>query len=229
MCRTSSSRSRSGNSEPQQERAFALKWLAARNLPALVMAGVNITGYKPVGIEFQANGAEPPSNSGLYSWVQLVNGDVLHQLDQNGRGACTGGPSSPQLDLKYPYIGEISTKGVPNDTATDAPESLLQPTWGERERVFSATMYLMWTPTKDNNCTNGTACTIPVPLGLLNWNINGDTFNTLITNYNNSGTTWGMNSTCGYPKNNNQEQVTFSPGTAYPLWGATYKGVQQCP
>jgi hypothetical protein len=198
-------------------------------VPALVMAGVVISGYKPVGIEFQANGNEPSTHPGLYSWVQLVNGDALQQLDYFGRGACTGGPSSgdPQLDNSFPYIGIISTKGVSNDTATDAPESLLQHTWGERERVFNATMYLIWTPDKDNNCTNGNACTIPVPLGSLNWNLNGDTVNTLITNYGNSGTTFGVN--CAYPKKNGDEQVTFTPGTAYPIWHFTYSGVQQCP
>jgi hypothetical protein len=30
-------------------------------------------------------------------------------------------------------------------------------------------MYLMWTPTEDPGCTGGAACTIPVPLGYVNW------------------------------------------------------------
>jgi hypothetical protein len=198
--------------------------------PQLILVGLNNPNGGSTGIQFLAAGSEPSSNPGVYSWIQLVNSDVLHLLDSNGRGQCTGGPpsGSPELDTSYPYgkagITLYSTH-VTNDTALDSPGWPVTQSEGEVERVFNATMYLMWTPNQDSECNSGT-CTVPVPLGSLqNWNLNGDAINTLNPIYNQ--TTWGLN--CEYPRTNGQEQVTFSPGTSYPTWTATYSGVQQCP
>jgi hypothetical protein len=193
----------------------------------MLLDGITANNGSTAGIQFQAVGTEPADNLGTYNWVQLVF-DSRQQLDPNFRGTCPGGPTLHTLDLDggYPYgyfnnakLGNVfqSPGGAPNDTATDAPAALLQSTMGEVARSFSATMYLMWTPNADPNCTTGNACTIPVPLGSLNWNLNGDTINTLNKIYNQ--TTWGLS--CYYPGYQGaKEQVTFSPGTSYPQWGA---------
>jgi hypothetical protein len=106
----------------------------------LTILGVPVSGGQ-VGIEFQALGQLPQNNQGQYSWIQLINNDVLQVGDNGvgGRGACTplaagGGLASyPILDTNYPYSAVLQTNGVPNDTATDNPGKVLSASNGSSE------------------------------------------------------------------------------------------------
>ncbi len=132
------------------------------------------------GITFMASASHLPPNQGAYTWVQLVNSDQIQIISRAGSGML---PSSfagpPELDLTYPYQ-VVYTTNLTNDTAKDSPYIPLPPTWGELQRGFSATMYLMWDPTLPTGCISDSTCTsIPVPLGTVSWGWTGDVINTL--------------------------------------------------
>lgn len=211
--------------------------------PTLLLWGVQVPGGNETGIMFQASATPPSGNTGAYSWVQLVNSDVLNQEGNFFRGACTGGPSAsnPQLDLSYPYSTTMSSQNavIPDDIATDNPEYVLKQVWGEAARHFTATMYLMWTPTAASACPTGGSgpCTIPVPLGSVNvsmpWNFSGDTINTLSTEKGVNGTTWMMNYD-GQPSTPSFQgsQPDTDSNNGFPTWGSPSpykKNAQTCP
>jgi hypothetical protein len=192
---------------------------------------INVTPQQIVGISFSAAGTEPANNAGVYSWVQLITNLNSEMLKFNYRGACPGvkiTPDSPKLDTEYPYGG--TTPGVvfqikvKNDVAADSPGAGLGPGFGEIAEIFNASMYLMWTPNADSNCTDGGSCVVPVPLGSVAWSFQGDSINTLVQNASN--TTWILN--YGYPSAAAGEQATFAPATGYPQWIGTAATGQTC-
>ena len=130
------------------------------------------------------------------------------------------------MDKAYPYgydqqgdsTNTVYTTTVSNDTAKDGPLLSLASIYGEEERWFQATMYLMWAPAANPNCGNGVACTIPVPQGQVGWSFSGDAINTLQPQVNNGipYVQWVLN-----PNNcsgGNAQQ--YQPSTAYPQWTA---------
>jgi hypothetical protein len=141
--------------------------------PAITSAGLQFGGTSTnVGIEWTASAMAP---SGSFTWVQLITGDVITETPSGGGAVQTCYPPEvptpgvfPGLDTAYPYP-IVNASGT---TANDNPSVGLPSGYDKVSRAFSATMNLMWTPTAASECT-GDACTIPVPLGYLNWKFNG--------------------------------------------------------
>jgi hypothetical protein len=189
------------------------------------------------GIEFRAdNFTIPNDNQGSFQWVQVIDTDKITTWQPPGtKSSCSpfdpqGG--TPQLDNSYPYgngfPGTVTTdcpQCVPNNRATDSPGSSLAFLNGETQHIFSATMYLEWTPNKDSACTTGNDCTIPVPMGNIPWKWEGDAINTKQTQGNT--TTWSFASGC--PKPGTVENPKFTkPNISFPNFGyVTWNGKTQ--
>ncbi|MCC7157777.1 MAG: hypothetical protein IT161_24565 [Bryobacterales bacterium] len=204
--------------------------LVNAGVPGMYLAGVQFqTGQ--VGILFQTPALPAPGNNGTYHWVQIVNSDQIRLRNQDGVLTCLSPAGFPALDNHYPYGtpgGSLFSVNRPNDTATDNPAINLTSTWGEAQRLFSATMYLMWDPTLPAGCTAATAtnastCTsIPVPLASVAWQFPGNAINTLQTQPPPNGTTWLV--PCG-PGQAGQ-CAAVAPGTdprqSFPQWNKTF-------
>jgi hypothetical protein len=108
------------------------------------------------GILFTASGTQP--GSGKYFFVQLLTTDTT--TDTNSSGAKVVCTTTVGIDQSYPYAGQPTST-----TATDAPEAPLPSTYVTVNRVFNATMYLMW--------QSSTANSIPVTIGYQSWQFNG--------------------------------------------------------
>jgi hypothetical protein len=122
------------------------------------------------------------------------------------------------LDITYPYgVGADGTPitsctqnpatvnttnpNLPCDTATDSPAFPLDIHLGERQGSFNATMYLEWIPLADTTCITksnpgNNPCTIPAPLGSINWHWLGDAIDTLQPNPGTGYEFWVMNPNC---------------------------------
>ena len=107
------------------------------------------------------------------------------------------GPSSG-IDRTYPFFNITFT------STHDTPGAILPSDWGERDRQFDATMYLMWDPgTGPADChtastdpdtrvqTSSNCTSIPIPLGSVEWKWNTCGINTLSVQP--GGTTWLKN------------------------------------
>jgi hypothetical protein len=106
-----------------------------------------------------------------------------------------------------------------NDTAQDSPFSALAVGQGEFSRSFSATMYLEWVPIADGSCTAGSICTVPVPLGSVNWQWQGSATDTLRPETDTNGVAYKLwlHNSCGDTQNNGG----FQPGGVLPQWSST--------
>jgi hypothetical protein len=166
----------------------------------------NISGAVPpcpaglkgaAGIVFTPQGTQP-TGGGAFSFVQLINSDTTTYSETAGTETCT---HNPDLDTGYPY--PLNASGQ----ATDSPLYALPSTYTSTSRSFNATMYLMWTPNPASGCPNGSACTIPVPLGYQNRQFSG------------SATQPQSNSTWGNPMGSGGPSGSFvtSP-LEYPFW-----------
>src|SRR5581483_8116562 len=128
--------------------------------PPVVGFGVYGTTGSPIiaGIDFFMGAMSPAGNVGTFQWVQLINTDQILQVVGTGtqtRRPNTRTPSgqdpegTPELDNFYPYpiLANLNTRDSPAVGLVSE---------GEKQRTFSATMYLMWDPTLN---LDGTACT----------------------------------------------------------------------
>ncbi len=87
---------------------------------------------------FEANSGQAPS-SGEWFWVQLVNSNQEEEVESDCSWDYPAQPQSQSgLDTSYPY-----TEGVSN--VNDIPHSPMSG-YGECQRSFQATMYLMGFP-----------------------------------------------------------------------------------
>jgi hypothetical protein len=127
----------------------------------------------------------------------------------------------------------------PFDTPNDSPDETLvgqvgQVGYGEYQRAFSATMYMMWDPTLNLNGSGCTAATtagtgpnggppfvstpsscsgsIPVPITLVKWEWAGCAVNTLNQVLSNAG--WSIQAGCG----NFTPSTSVGSNGAYPQW-----------
>jgi hypothetical protein len=160
------------------------------------------------GIIFTASASATPP--GAFSFVQLINfaNTTYHQsngtpcLNNIGFGY-DGGTGT------YPYGNAITPPGTSNaPTSTDdSPSDPLFSDDNEVTSSFSATMYVMWTP-------SGVPGPIPVPLGSVAWGYSGDAIQ-------NTGTgVWSIN-----PQTTSQGNAgLFAPSNTYPTWGAVDLG-----
>jgi hypothetical protein len=163
--------------------------------------GGSTTNY---GIVITASDS-PSSPAGKFTWVQLITGDTYTRTPSNGGALLTCHPSEiptvgvfPGLDTTYPYQ-IVNSAGT---TVNDNPSIGLPSGYNKSTRTFSATMYLMWTPTAASGCT-GSSCTIPVPEGYVSWSFNGTA--TLTNNV------WSVTSSSS---NGN----AFVANSSYPTW-----------
>src|SRR5713226_9198604 len=119
--------------------------------PAIGLGGTSSN----IGIKFDISATTqlPPSNPGVYSFVQLVTGNTFSFRYSTGTAVrtCTTG-----LDKSYPY-GLAPTNAR---STNDSPGIEFLPTYSELVWTFNAAMYLMWTPDPAPGCT-GSACVIP--------------------------------------------------------------------
>jgi hypothetical protein len=193
-----------------------------RNGLGLYLLGLPFQGLQ-AGIILTTNAPPALGNKGAYSWVQIITENQVQVRTAAGPGNCVSPVVYPALDTGYPY----GTAGVslfsilaPNDTATDNPGSSLLAGWGESQRVFSATMYLMWNP--------ASAGSIPVPVASIPWQFTGDAINTLAQTGN--GTTWTV--PCGPGAAGRCAAVAAGtpPLQSFPLWETAYTNQKwNCP
>ena len=214
------------------------------NLPNMLNESP-IAGSTQPGIKFQADPNQtayfPPSNPGLYSWVQLVD-----HLKTETRGPTGLSPvvdsiadagAGSQLDGTYPYgtlgdgtaVGTVTSNGAPNNTAVDNPGVFLFS--AEVAHAQNSTMFLMWTPNVAGACNDGTdpsPCAVPVPLGSISWQWSGDAIDTLrqAIGTDSQGTfsyvQWIVN--CGSASNMGSpfEYGFQTLGPPYPVWTQTH-------
>jgi len=117
--------------------------------------GCSGTTTGTTGILFTASGSQP--GTGNFLFVQLLTTDTTTYTSSSGTETCT---TTAGIDKNYPYQGQPTPT-----TATDAPETPLPSTKNTVNRVFQATMYLIWQST--------TASSIPFTIGFQSWGSNG--------------------------------------------------------
>jgi hypothetical protein len=169
--------------------------------PALELGG----SAANLGIKFTISATPPGTNSGAFSFVQIVTKSPVQRRVGAQSPLCSLGTG---LDKSYPYGMD------PNDPSStnDNPGVPLQAGDAETAFSFAATMYLMWSPSPASACAAGSACAIPVPLGLWNWSWGGDAINTLDPGQGPQG--WlPIAGGCSAPT-----ATKFQPSTQYPAW-----------
>jgi hypothetical protein len=189
--------------------------------PSMILFGVQVPGGV-AGISFLASAVLPQSNSGAYSWAQILKQDQLTlRTGGNSNPICNPLSGVPALDLNYPY-GALTTTNVPNDTATDNPISPLISSSGspyyETTRSFSATMYLLWNPTSTGS--------IPVPLASMDWQFKADAINTGMAQQNGTQFILGCQYASGAACHVTIPSQEANQG--YPTWGAVADGTLSC-
>jgi hypothetical protein len=197
--------------------------LAFAGMPAPAQVGQGLDG-----IILQADPQPPSAPSGTYSWVQVLNYDTIQVITSAGsadRSPTSAGPFVPPvLDNRYPY-GSTYSVNATNDLVVDVPALPLCQQWGEAARSFSATMYLLWTPDAGASGCSGGACTIPIPLGSVNWQWSGDAINTLLP-FLPSGAGYTVAAPgCGSPL----QTAGFVSASMYPSWTAVSTYTFTCP
>lgn len=179
--------------------------------PVLQFGGVSGSN---VGIAMTASATAPPGN---FTWVQRIMGDVTTETPSAGGAVQTCYPPEvpavgvfPGLDTKYTY--PIVNRAL--TTAYDNPSVGLSNSYKKVSRAFSAMMTLMWTPWQPPECT-GYACTIPVPLGYVNWKVSAT------AELNEKGT---------WVPSGNWSASKFVASSSYPTWTnwVKYKGPLVC-
>jgi hypothetical protein len=178
----------------------------------LVMAfGNSALGGQQPGITLNASAVLPSGNQGQYSWIQVLTTYNWHFVNAQGRWVCP-------LDASPEGDGGI-TLGATFEDNPFVPATL---DLGETEALFKAMAYLMWTPDAASGCS-GTACTIPVPLALLNWSWTADAINTRPSQADGSG--W-IKTGC----ENCASDAIAQPTAAHPEWTSnTSEGCQPAP
>jgi hypothetical protein len=149
---------------------------------------------------------DTPLPAGKYSFVQTIAHDtVTYQFGMSSH-AC---PTYPGLDAKYPY--PKSTDDPEKRTTYDSPGVPLSSSLSGVQRTFRATMYLLWTSTKDG--------AIPVPISSQDWQISGA--HTQNSSYK-TGEVWDDPRWQALgPIGDMVDYVNTSPGTTpygYPTW-----------
>jgi hypothetical protein len=142
----------------------------------------NKANAKP-GMSF--NATIPKSPSGSYLFVQLIQQQTFDRQEQLQRDICTStdsggnvldGTNPPVLDTQYPYgTASSSSTAVSTNDTPGIPLNLIA-YWEVAGLTFNARMYLMWMPQARSACQTQ-ACTIPIPIGYVDWSWTGDTVN----------------------------------------------------
>jgi hypothetical protein len=184
------------------------------------------------GITFTGSVANPsPSGlAGTFLWVQLLPSITSTQNDNinilgtspasTGRIVTTAG-----LDKQYPASAGLSSQDSPAGPISNDQEL---------NRIFTATMYLLWDPTLSaagqSTCraaappnSASTCASIPVPIGYVSWGFAADVIQTL-KNQVSTGTTWIFNCSSISPPSPSFHSITNvsqENGYGYPTWTAT--------
>jgi hypothetical protein len=176
-----------------------------------------------------------PGGQNVAFFVQLINYDnEQDRLLSSQTTTCNLPADPPALDGEFPFpTNPTHQAGVdPNLATADSPGMALAlpseepgkaaiPVLVEAQRLFSATMYLMWYPLSPviPNCSGPGECSIPVPLGSITWTFAGDAIDTLQIQADNA-TTFVLN-TCSKCTSPSMQFVPASIGQAnygYPTW-----------
>jgi hypothetical protein len=195
-------------------------------VPTLSIGNIDAT----TGMAFIATMSAPGDQNTAF-FVQLINqDDDKSQMSSGSPGVCNGPANAPALDHEFPYP-PISTNlaNVDGNLSTaDSPSVLLDnEIESEEQRLFSATMYLMWYPTTP--CNPSFECAMPAPLGSITWTYGQDAINTgQVQNVLNTGTTiqndtpWILEacSQCTCPSMTFIPSVVSLPNYGYPTWTA---------
>lgn len=187
------------------------------------------------GMTFDAQMSAPGDDNRAF-FVQLINYDNSVDLLASGDSkTCNGPANAPALDSGFPYRnfnGSLSTSDSPEEPLGD-PAAPTVPYSMEGNRVFSATMYLMWLPANSippsPPANFNFELSIPVPLGSITWTYGGDAINTLqLQNTTNGGTTtlndttYVLNHCSGCTSASMQfiPSSSSQPHLGYPTWTA---------
>jgi hypothetical protein len=169
--------------------------------------GSNAIGGPP-GITLTGSANRPSANQGQYSWIQVLTKYNWRYVNAQGRWVCP-------LDASPEGDGGV----VPGAIFEDTPWVFATPDLGETAVTFEAKAYLMWTPNQAAGCT-GSACTILVPLALLNWSWTADAINTRPDDATGGGWIFTGCQNCS-------SDVTAQPTGVHPEWkGNTSQGCQ---
>ncbi len=169
-----------------------------------------------VGIAMTATATAPPGN---FTWVQRITRDVVTETPTGGGAVQTCYPPEVPAPGVFPGLDTWYTYRIVNPdltTAYDNPWYVLAGGYNKVRRAFSAKMNLMWTPTADPDCPpGGAACTIPVPLGYVKWNVD------MTAKLDKSGT---------WVPSGNSSARDFVASSSYPTWTSwvTYVGPYVC-
>jgi len=112
------------------------------------------------GIFFDGtNVSNIPDSGGNFFWVQIVDSVVVSGTEPGVK--LIPSRQGPGLDNTYPYVP------VPNNPLVelDAPAQGLDNELTSKSESFKATMYMMWQSTTEDS--------IPVPIGYVDWTIQG--------------------------------------------------------
>ncbi|HET9406966.1 MAG TPA: hypothetical protein VFO39_06975 [Candidatus Sulfotelmatobacter sp.] len=116
------------------------------------------------GIVFNVTATMPSGGSGHFIWVQYINSD---DFGYSGPGVVCTMASAGGLDVpkQTPNSYQYGTGPGPIDDSPD--EALGSSLYNQVSRQLIATMYLLWK-------YDGDQTSIPVPLGLVNWQTGWD-------------------------------------------------------
>ena len=162
-----------------------------------------------IGISFAASATPPSGYSNSFEWVQLITHDVSLLTPSSGAAVLTCTPTTQPvantgtgLDTEFPY--------ATGSTTNDNPRIGLSATYKEISRSFTATMYLLW--------NSGLSNSIPIPLGYVAWQSNGDAVLT-----NSGSNTWSLKSGSG-------SSNSFQTSSSLPQWSSfvPYTGGLTC-
>jgi len=181
---------------PKEKGGASLQYL----MFALGVSGTISNWSGTSGISFDPSSvSNVPSGGGTINWVQLL---LENQTIQTTATSTLLRPVGVGLDNRYFY------PAVRNGIAYDSPATGLQNGETRVERQFMADMYEMWTSSSSKG-----AAPIPVPLGYVQWQIDG----TAVL----KGKSWFLNSNASTSTANKFHAFTGSVSTAddgYPTW-----------
>jgi len=159
----------------------------------------SLLGLLEPGISFRARYSLPEGMLKNFTWVQLIQSDVMTIKDNGVTRHCV--PKSEPvasfgagLDTVYPYDTHNPT--------LDNPRIHLPADFTEYSREFHARMYLLW--------SSGLPNSIVVPLGFVEWNFSGDVALKIAET-----SEWVLLSGSGGPRD---QVAPFTPSHAYPFW-----------
>jgi hypothetical protein len=161
----------------------------------------SLLGLLGPGISFRAHYSLPGRMLKNFTWVQLIQSDVITLKNSGTTWSCV--PKSQPVSSVGSGLDTVFPYDTHNPTL-DNPQIHLPSDITEYSRVFRARMYLLW--------TSGLSNSIAVPLGFVEWTFSGDVALRL-ANTNE----WVLVSSSGGP---HDPVSPFTRSHVYPFWNS---------